>query len=83
MEIQTYPQIDFVNQDNYPKYFTIRTYAYSYEIPDKNIYVVKPKSKIRIAVNPKKAIPQYVWHSPPKYGKATFLIDPDVKEIKI
>ena len=78
----TYPIMTFVNKDDIAKDISISTYAYGYDYPTK-LTTVPPKGELKIAVNPKTEIPQYLWHHPPIEGKASFLIDPDMKSVYV
>ena len=78
----TYPIMTFVNKDNFPKDIAIATYAFGYDYP-KVLCRVAANDKVRIAVNPKHEIPQYLWHIPPEKGRASFVINPDTGNVLI
>jgi hypothetical protein len=78
----TKPIITIVNDTNQPKKISISTYAYSYDYP-KTLTTVPANGQVRIAVNSKEEIPQYLWYIPPFEGKASFLIDPSKEKINI
>ena len=83
MNVKTvYPIVTFCNETDQSKDIAISTYAFSYDYP-KKIATIKPHDEIRIAVNPKTEIPQYLWLLPPFEGKASFLIDPDAEKVKV
>ena len=78
----TKPIITFVNDTEMEKKIAIATYAFSFDYPQA-LVAIKPKYEIRIAVNSKEEIPQYVWHIPPTKGVASFVIDPTQKKIYV
>lgn len=76
------PLVEFVNTESIPKQLAIVTYAYAFDTPKPTMTIPSKGSKI-VAVNSYDEVPQYVWHIPPRAGRASFLIDPGHAKIGV